>query len=261
MISKATETNIENIISNMMDKILDKRINKEPFNPAEIQTKNPFGFNLVPIEIWKSSKFERSFVTSLGQVGWEKIAREIAAGTGATAINQYSETITINTYRKEKIDEILSEQRASHRTPNWNLELNEILSLSNNRYEDLKVVYDLYVQRPNGVEEFYSIKTVKPNLDQAEIAKKSMLYIRAVRECEVYFGLPYNPAGTHGDYRKIHSMPYKIFDMDNDPSVLIGPYFWNKIGQDTNTYTELLTIFNRVGHYYSRKIRHDYLGL
>lgn len=261
MISQTTKTNIENIISNMMEGILDKRINKEPFNPYDLQSKNPFGFNLVPVEIWKASKFERSFVTSLGQMGFEQIAREIALGTGAFSEIQHNERITINTYRKEKIDEILNDQRRNQRIPNWNAEVQEILQLNNNRFESLDILFDLYIRRTNGVEEYYSIKTVKPNLDQTEIAKRNMLCMSVVKHCETYFALPYNPAGENGYYRSIHSIPYKIFDMDNDPCILIGSHFWNKIGQDATTYNELLDIFNYVGQYYSLKIRQDYLGL
>lgn len=256
-----TIANIENIISDMMNKILHKRIVLEPFDENEIAAKNPFGYRLAPIEIWKSSKFERSFVTSLGQKCFESLAKTIAEGTGAIAENQHVENITINTFRKEKIDDILKMQRKSEKLPNWSNELIEILALDNKRYEDLLVRFDLYIRRLNGKEEFYSIKTVKPNLDQTEIAKRDMLYTRSVKECDVYFALPYNPAGEGGNYKKIHSMPYSIFDMDNDDSVLIGSEFWNKVGQDANTYNELLSIFERVGSSYSLRIKHQYLGL
>ena len=63
-----------------------------------------------------------------------------------------------------------------------------------------------------------------------------------VCSCEVYFALPFNPAGEGQDYRKIHSIPYSIFDMSSEP-VLIGAAFWNKVGQDNNTYNQLLEIF------------------
>lgn len=259
--NQKTVTDVENIISDMMDNILHKRIDLEPFNEYDIEAKNPFGYRLAPIEIWKSSKLERSLVTSLGQKCFESLAKIIAEGSGAKSENQHVENITIKTFRKEKIDDILKMQRKSERLPNWNDELNEILALDNQRYEDLTVRFDLYIFRQNGKEEFYSLKTVKPNLDQTEIAKRDMLYTRSVKECEVYFALPYNPAGEGGNYKRVHSMPYSIFDMDNDESVLIGKDFWNKVGQDENTYNELLSIFDRVGSRYSLRIKHEYLGL
>lgn len=246
----------------MMDKIIERRVITEPFDETEIEKKNPFGYLLVPIEIWKGSKFERSFVTSLGQKTFEQLAKAIAKGSGAIAENQYRECITINTWRKEKIDEILAAQRQSLREPNWEEEVSEILSLMNNRYEDIHVVFDLYIKRPDNKEEFYSMKTVKPNLDQTEVAKRDMLYMKSAKEnCEVYFALPYNPAGENGNYKDIHSIPYRLFDMDEDECVLIGSDFWNKVGNDENTYSQLLDIFKELGSKYSEIIKKDYLGL
>lgn len=259
---KDTKEKVEELLSNMLERIITKRTITEPFNEEKVEKDNPFGYRLVPIEIWKGAKFERSFVTSLGQSVFEQVAKIIAEGTGAYAENQHDEFITINTWRKEKIDELLSLHRKSQRTPNWETEVEEILKLNNSKYEDLKVKFDLYIKREDGAEEFYSIKTVKPNLDQTEIAKRDMLYMKACKEnCNVYFALPFNPAGEGGEYKKIHGIPYRIFDMDNDESVLIGSDFWNKVGQDDETFSELLDIFEVVGGKYSSKIRHEYLGL
>lgn len=262
MVNKNTQEEIKKLLSEMMDKIIKNRTVLEPFNPEEIEKNNPFGFRLVPMEIWKGAKFERSFVTSLGQGVFERLAKIIAEGTGSFASNQHVENLTINTWRKEKIDEILINQRKSERRPDWNSEVKEILSLNNNKYEDLSVRFDLYIRRPSNKEEFYSIKTVKPNLDQTEIAKRDMLYTKAGKEeCETYFALPFNPAGEGNDYKRVHSIPYRLFNMSQDSSILIGAAFWNKIGESENTYNELLEIFMEVGNIYSPKIRKDYLEL
>ncbi|MBW9173418.1 TdeIII family type II restriction endonuclease [Clostridium estertheticum] len=257
-----TREEVKKLLSEIMDRIIKNRTVTKPFKAEEIELQNPFGFRLVPMEIWKGAKFERSFVTSLGQGVYEKVAKIVAEGAGAIAMNQYVQKITINTWRKEKIDEILSSQRKSQRNPNWNEEVKEVLSLNNTKYEDLEVRFDLYIKRSNGKEEFYSIKTVKPNLDQTEIAKRDMLYTKAGKELsETYFALPFNPAGEGGNYRKAHGIPYKLFNMSEDASILIGAAFWNKIGESENTYSELLEIFAEVGCVYSPKIRKDYLGL
>jgi hypothetical protein len=257
-----TKNQVIELLSGFMEHIIYKRTVKEPFNREEIEHANPFGFRLVPLQVWKASKFERTFVTSLGQKVFEQLARIIAEGSGARAQNQYALDITINTYREEKIQEILDMHRANRRRPNWNIDLPEVLNLHNQRFQTIKVNFDLYIQRANGAEEFYSIKTVKPNLDQTEIAKKDMLRIKSANEeCETYFALPYNPAGEGGNYRSIHGIPYKIFNMDEDECVLIGAAFWNKVGNDNNTYIELLQIFEDVGNRYIPIIKKDYLGI
>ena len=274
-----TEEKIKDLLSGFMKNLIKKRTVLQPFNPLEIENVNPFGFRLAPIEIWKGSKFERSFVTALGQKVFEKLAKIVAEGTGAFAQNQYDTEITINSYRAEKIDEILKMQRGAQKkrqnkaktntiqenfqyAPNWNKELNEILSLHNQKFETLRVRFDLYIKRTNASEEFYSIKTVKPNLDQTEIAKRDMLRIKSVNEnIDTYFALPYNPAGEGENYKKVHSIPYRIFNMDEDKCVLIGSTFWNKVGQDENTYNDLLRIFKEIGKTYEPIIKKDYLGI
>lgn len=263
-LSESTKNKIKDLISNTMDEIIKTKTKTNPFRETDVKERNPFGYRLVPIEVWKGSSFERSFVTRLGQTIFEQIARYVAEGSGAVKVeNQHVTNVTINTFRLEKINEILSLQRSSQLKPNWNDEVKEILSLNNPRYETVKVVSDIYVQRANGNEEYYSLKTVKPNLDQTEIAKRNMLYLTAAdSNCEAYFGLPYNPAGEGSSYRKAkHYYPFKLFQMDDDPCVLIGSNLWNKIGNDENTYQELLDLFAEVGTYYTKLIRKDYFGI
>ncbi|WP_317725081.1 TdeIII family type II restriction endonuclease [Clostridium tetani] len=69
----------------------------------------------------------------------------MAEDTGALAINQYDIKLIINTWRLEKIDKILRAQRQSKIEPNWKKEVEDILSLNNNKYKDIKVKFDLYI--------------------------------------------------------------------------------------------------------------------
>lgn len=268
-----TKVKIESHLREVMKRILEKRTIQEPFNEEEIKNKNPFGYRLVPIEVWKGSKFERSFVTSLGQGIFEQIAKIIAEGSGAIAENQYVKSIRLNTWQIEQIDNILEKQRkqkgtSKNKKKNSTIklrtireELNILRELETERYQDVNVLFDLYIKRKDGQEEYYSLKTVKPNLDQTETAKKDMLRLMTAEDTEAYFALPYNPAGEGQIYKMSHAIPYKIFDMDNDENVLIGKKLWNKIGQDDNTYDELLDIFNIVGEEFVAKIKTEYLGI
>lgn len=269
-----TKIKVEEHLKEVMKRILEKRTIQEPFNEEDIKNKNPFGYRLVPIEVWKGSKFERSFVTSLGQGIFEQIAKIIAEGSGAVAENQYVKSIRLNSWQIERIDNILDKQRKqrktaknkakdnSNRVKTINEELEFLRELETDRYQDVNVLFDLYIKRENGMEEYYSLKTVKPNLDQTETAKKDMLRLMTAEEnSEAYFALPYNPAGEGEIYKLAHSIPYKLFDMDNDENVLIGRDFWNKIGNNDNTYDELLDIFNKVGEEYIIKIKSEYFGI
>lgn len=49
--------------------------------------------------------------------------------------------------------------------------------------------------------------------------------------------------------------------MNDEEYVLIGSTLWNKIGDDENTYTELLKIFQQVGQESRGRICRDYFGI
>lgn len=259
-----TKDMVKETLLAVMGEIIDRRVIADPFDEAAIYTKNPFGARLVPMEIWKGSKFERSFVTSLGQSIYEQLGRIIAEGSGATnVVNQHVEEFQINTFRNERINSILTGHRNNTSRPDWNLEVEGIDSLVHTDMTDVKTISDLFIERPDGSREYYSLKTVKPNLDQTEIAKRDMLRLKAFNtNYGTYFGLPFNPAGEGNAYRDSrHTVPFKIFDMDADESVLIGAELWNKIGNDPNTYQELLEIFEVVGRISSERIRREYLDI
>jgi hypothetical protein len=257
-----TKDVISKHLSDVMQRVITRRVD-EPTNDASVLLSNPFGFRLVPLEVWKGAKFERSFVTTLGQGIFEQLAKMIAEGTGATATNQYSETFNICTWQLEKIDIILKGLRENTRTPAWDQEVLEVKALSNDRFESVSVKSDLHILRQDNTEEFYSFKTVKPNLDQTERAKRDMLRLIACNNrYKAYFALPFNPAGEGNSYRSSgFTIPYKILNFDHDECVLIGAKLWNQIGADSNTYIELLEIFEDVGRKFSPIIKKDYLGL
>ncbi|MGI6666730.1 MAG: TdeIII family type II restriction endonuclease [Bacillota bacterium] len=250
-------------LSEFMQGMIRHRCEVEPFDERKVSTKNPFGAALVPMEIWKGSYFERSFVTKMGRGVFERIAQIVAQGSGARTILQHSTRARICTWRLEKIDQILAAQRTGNGAPDWNREVSEILALNNDAYREVETISDLFVERPDGTREFYCLKTVKPNLDQTEIAKRNMLYLTASDpRNQVFFGLPYNPAGEGKPYRDTgFTFPFSLFRMDDDPCVLIGGALWNRLGASDSVYDELLAAFRHVGSQFAREIRERYLGL
>ncbi len=257
---QATRDRIKARISEKLDSILQRRISALNNDMRELQAKNPFGSRVIPSEIWKGSKFEHSFVTSFGQGVFEQIAYEIAVGSGAEAENQHFERVSLNTWQDEEIGNLLAAQRGpdTQTPPDWNAELQRGISLNNPRHIDVETRFDLYVKRPDGQEEYYSLKTVKPNLDQTEIAKRDMLRIMSAKPgCKAFLALPYNPDSEGQPYS--WSVPKKLFQMNQCSAVLIGSSFWNMVGNNDNTYAELLEIFDEVGAVYQEKIRNEYL--
>lgn len=257
-----TRQSVESRIRAKLDSIIERRIRDLPTDTQNIRESNPFGSRLVPLEIWKASKFERSFVTSFGQGVYEQIAYDIARGSGAYAENQHVETVSLNSWQEEAIGNLLASQRGrkSQGEPDWDRELRKIIALDSPRYIEIRTCFDLYVKRDDGSEEYYSMKTVTPNLDQTEIAKRDMLRISAAKSgSKAYLALPYNPNGEGNRYE--WSVPKKLFNMNDSRAVLIGGAFWNAVGKDETTFIDLLEIFQKVGDEYRNSIKRDFLDI
>lgn len=209
------------------------------------KTHRPFHEVLLTREIVNASSFERSFSTSFGQGPIEEISALIAIDSGHEIERQKETQVNVFKGAIDEIERITSALRGGEKNPNWNQEVKKIQAYQKGDTEVRRVISDLWLKK-DGIETFISIKTVKPNLDQTEIAKKDMLLLKAHDpKCKTYFGLFYNPGGENKtDYN--WTMPFKIFDMHKDDVVLIGKEYWNALG-NKNTYTELLQIFDKVG--------------
>lgn len=205
----------------------------------------PFHKALLTDDIVRISSFERSFSTSFGQGPVEKISELVAIENGFRAERQRE--IYLNLYKGavDEVERISSALRSGNQKPNWSKEIKTVSSYNKGDTVVRRVISDLWLEK-DGREYFFSIKTVTPNLDQSEIAKKDMLLLKSENiDYETFFALYYNPNGKNRiDYK--HSFPMKMFDMHKDECVLIGEDYWNFLGGE-GTYDELLEIFAEVG--------------
>lgn len=107
---------------------------------------------------------------------------------------------------------------------------------------------DLYIQRHDGSELFFEIKSPKPNKGQCLEVMQRLLRIYAIKQqsavpIKAFYAMAYNPWGiSRASYRS--SITKKYTDFTN--AVLIGQEFWSLIGEPS-TYTELLEIYHEVG--------------
>ncbi len=253
---------IKSEIHGFVDSVIKRRV-QEPFKIAEEELSRPFHTALLPEEILKSSKFERSFVTSLGQIGWEHIAKHVAEGKGYQAENSHKVSGEIYEGQLKVIQTILDElehpSATGRRVPDWSRETKEILGAKAGSKQKIQVISDLYVKKKDGKEIFFEIKSSKPNSDQTKVSKEKMLKLFAMKHSEspgVFFALPDNPFITRAKYAWPH--PMRWFDMQTSPVVLIGKDFWDTLG-GKGTYEELLAIFREVGKVTKKRIRTEYL--
>ena len=238
---------------NGIKKILLDTVKRTIKRISENKSYRPFHEALLSKEVIKASTFERSFSTSFGQGSIERISELVAQDAGYETTKQ-KETLA-NLYKGaiDQIDRIMRQLRDGTSSPNWKREIARIIAVNKGDTDVVRVISDLYMKK--GKEEvFISIKTVKPNLDQTEIAKRNMLMLKAHNPSyKTYFGLYYNPGGENrGDYN--WKVPSSIFDMHRDECVLIGVDYWDTIGGN-GTYTDLCNIFKEVGNETREKLK------
>ncbi|MCJ7601849.1 MAG: TdeIII family type II restriction endonuclease [Desulfobulbaceae bacterium] len=209
------------------------------------KTYRPFHEALLTKKLVAASAFERSFSTSFGQGPIEEISQILAVANGAESLRQKETMANVNKGAVDEIERILSSLRSGESTPNWEKEVAKVKAFNKGDYVVRRIISDLWIKKQN-TENFISIKTVKPNIDQTEIVKKDMLLLKAHDpKFETFFGLYYNPGGPNRtDYN--WSVPGKIFNMKQDKCVLIGQEYWNFVGGE-GTYKSLLKIFEKVG--------------
>ncbi|ELA7158293.1 hypothetical protein CGI77_20780 [Vibrio parahaemolyticus] len=215
----------------------------------------PFHSALLSDEALFWSRFERSFSTSFGQRVIEQISLVCAQAGGAEeAYTQASTEFKVDNNRLNFIDNHISQLRDGRGVRgHWETDLSNLLTtpLSGNT-SNIRVISDLYWRR-NGVNNFMSIKTVKPNIDQTAEAKRDLLKLKAIDpNCNVYFGLYYNPfSECRSDYT--WTPPQRIFDFAHDNCVLIGKEYWDTLG-GSGTYENVLQIAREVGENTRRQI-------
>lgn len=213
------------------------------------QTNRPFHKALLSEEIIFWSAFERSFSTSFGQRVIEELVRLVAFSNGAEQVERQAETIiSIDEAHEQAIHNHIQMLRANHRGNiiAWDETIKAIQSVPlSGKSRRVRIISDVW-WRKDGVDNYISLKTVKPNIDQTAVAKEDCLHLKiADPNCNVYFGLPYNPFGEkRTDYA--FNPPMGIFDFRRDSVVLIGRDLWDTIGGN-GCYDELLEIAASVG--------------
>lgn len=224
---------------------------------AKKEDHKPFHEALLTSDILTYSAFERSFSTSFGQRAIEEISRYVVLANGATAAKRQKETIvSLPAKAISEIDAYLRYLRSGNATnseKDFENALRKIMLRDGGSYEDVRIISDLWWNK-DGINNYASIKTVKPNIDQTAVAKQDMLMLKAFdNACNVYFGLYYNPFGEDRE-SYTHNPPQAIFNMRTEPTVLIGRDYWDTLG-GPGTYEELLEIAADVGEETRKKLQ------
>lgn len=260
-----TDKSIGDVISELMEKVMVRVLQTDPFLKEQHHSRKPLYAALVPDEIFKGSHFERRFVTPFGQV-WEKLAQVVALKHHGHC--EMGKTITgeIGAERLRRIQEVLNKLEHKKKgerkeKPNWRCELDYILK-GGGKLIPLSVVCDVFIESETTNKKYaFEIKAPLPNSDQTKVSKEKMFKLLSMKQSRVdyaFFALAYNPYGKKEDYN--WSFPMRWFDMHNDESVLIGDEFWELIG-GSGTYECFVSEVNKLGKDYRERIYREYLGV
>lgn len=256
---------IQSVIKMMLDKVMNRVLNEDPFIEEKHQADKPLYAALVPDEIFKGSHFERRFVTPFGKA-WEKLAVVAAKEGLGYGVIGHSISGTVKDERLRRITQILNklehpEAGRQRIKPDWNNELAFILEGGG---EDIPVtiVCDVYAEdRVNNKKYAFELKAPLPNSDQTKVSKEKILKLYSMEPLKVdgaYYALPYNPYGRKEDYA--WSFPARWFNMKEDEVVLIGNEFWEKIG-GLGTYQSFIDAVNEIGKEYKERIYREFLEI
>lgn len=263
--STKRNSGINTVVSDLMNRVMDKVLIKDPFIKEKHHSSKPLYAALVPDEIFKGSHFERRFVTPFGGV-WEKLAQVVATEYHGNC--EMGKTITgeVGAERLRRIQEVLNKLEHKKKgkekeKPNWKLDLDYILK-GGGKLIPTSVVSDIFIDSNTTNKKYaFEIKAPLPNSDQTKVSKEKMFKLLAMKGSRVdyaFYALAYNPYGKKEDYN--WTFPMRWFNMHDDESVLIGDEFWDLIGGE-GTYKEFISEINSLGKVYRERIYKEFLGI
>ena len=256
---------IKNVVSTMMDRVMDNVLVKDPFIKEKHHSSKPLYSALVPDEIFKGSHFERRFVTPFGGV-WERLAKVVATENHGHCSMGHSVNGVVGSESLRRIQEVLNNLEHNQKgevkiKPDWAKEL-EYIKQGGGDPIPVSVTCDIFIYNEETQTKYaFELKAPLPNSDQTKVSKEKMLKLLAMEPKQVdhaFYALVYNPYGKKSDYK--WTFPMRWFNMHEDASVLIGNEFWDLIGGE-GTYKTFITEVNKLGKEYKERIYREFLEI
>ncbi|XOB40794.1 MAG: TdeIII family type II restriction endonuclease [Candidatus Nealsonbacteria bacterium] len=196
--------------------------------------------------------FIHSMATTLGMSIYEDVSVIIAEANSEECSRNYDINGLISKQQKSVIADIIRKLRNGEEIVNHEKEVKLVLSASSKGGKAQKEgkIADFYMLR-GGIEHYFEIKTVKPNIDVFTKSKTKLLewVARSRKPVRVFLAFPYNP---------YHPKPYERFTeqgvLERGKEFLIGKEYWNFLGGE-NTFKQILKLFDLVGKNFKEKIQ------
>lgn len=238
---------------NTISELLTVKIEEKLKNYARESTYMPFLIRLMrDKEKVASYSFIHSIATTLGMSIYENVSKIIVEDNAAECFTQYDLGGMLSKDQKSVIGNIITGLKNGDRECDIESESKEVLAAdaTNGKYQKEGRIADFYMLR-DGVEQYFEIKTAKPNMDVVSKTKQKLLewIARKRKSVKVVLAIPYNP---------YHPKPYDRFTMKGffipGEDVLVGKYYWDYLGGD-NTYEDLLSLFDKTGIEFKDRIQ------
>ena len=228
------------------DLVLNKIRSKLEEYAAETDYK-PFFESIFSKEVVLKASLMQSIYTSFGMSIYEQMALILAESAGYETSRQHKVLGTIDDETRLHIARICDQPIGTYSKAEEVAIIRDMIQPGKPE-EDPDSTVDVYIKRPDGVEIFCDITSVKPNKKGTRAMRQKLLEWTAMRfsldrnaKFETYIGIPYNP---------YHPEEYsRNFVRDNahyPDEVLVQEALWAKFaGQDC--FAELIGIFDEVG--------------
>jgi hypothetical protein len=192
---------------------------------------------------------ERSFSTALGNK-FQAVALILARSIHGNGFSNYSVEGTVPNATLSTIAAIVSDLRTGGMAIDSQYPA-LVARVTSGYVGDIvhrSAKVDLFYRDRAGWENYFEIKSPKPNRGQCWEATERLLLVHALRSAEgnrvrALYGMPYNPYGEDKSAYQWHHA-CELLDLKNQ--VLIGAEFWDFLGGD-GTYQELLNLFRQIG--------------
>jgi hypothetical protein len=245
----ALSKNQKNKIISLLEKKIEDKLKRYTRETSSM----PFLTRLIQdSEKVAAYSFIHSIATTLGMSIYEDVSKIIAEESAKECFTKYDVGGVLSREQKSIIDDIVRKLRNGEKKVNHDQEIKQVLSTSakDGKAQKEGRIADFYVLR-NGVEHYFEIKTVKPNIDVFTKSKVKLLEWVARRRnpVKVFLAFPYNP---------YHPQPYERFTeqgvLEKGKEFLIGKEYWDFLGGE-NTFEQLLELFDSVGKKFKEKIQ------
>jgi len=245
----ALSKNQKNQITSLLEKKIEDKLKRYTRETSSM----PFLTRLIQdSEKVAAYSFIHSIATTLGMSIYEDVSKIIAGESSKECFTKYDIGGVLSREQKSVIDDIVRKLRNGDKKVNHGQEVKQVLSASakNGKAQKEGKIADFYMLR-NGVEHYFEIKTVKPNIDVFTKSKTKLLELVARRRnlVKVFLAFPYNP---------YHPQPYERFTeqgvLEKGKEFLIGKEYWDFLGGE-NTFEQLLELFDFVGKRFKERIQ------